>query len=185
VFAYEGSRFYDRAQDAGITAPFDGRGVSLADFDLDGRVDLLITRQGGPPFVARNRYVSTGAMPEPPGFLGLQIVGDGHRVNADAVGVRVKISTARPGAPHAFPTRYREVNCGNGFAAQSMYWLMTALGRYRGPVDVEVRWTDGRLDVHRGLEGNHYYRIGYGAAPELSPPPGAAAVPRIARAGNR
>jgi len=178
VFVHEGSRYYDRAEDAGMPASVvDGRGVLLADFDLDGRMDILITKQAGAPYIARNRYAPNHSMPEPPAFLGLQVVGDGRRVNADAVGTRVKITPARPEAPHAFATQYREVNCGNGFEAQSMYWLLPALGRYRGPVDVEIRWADGRLDTFRGLDPNRYYRLRYGVSPEPTPQPMAAAAP--------
>jgi hypothetical protein len=41
VFVREGERYYNRAADAGLTCSFDGRGVFIADFDLDGRADVL------------------------------------------------------------------------------------------------------------------------------------------------
>jgi enediyne biosynthesis protein E4 len=164
VFLREGSRFYDRAEDAGLRRSFDGRGVALADFDLDGRVALLITAQGAAPFIARNVFVPTDATPEPPGFIGLQLVGDGRRVNRNAVGARVVFRPAG-GGDGGFPPLYREVNAGNGFSAQSMYWIVAGLGRYRGDVEVEIRWTDGTSATHRLTLGG-YYRVAYGATPE-------------------
>lgn len=162
VFVNEGGHFYDRAADAGITRSFDGRGVLLADFDGDGRVDVLLVPQGSRPFLARNRFVPSLALPEPPSFVGLQLAGDGRRVNSNAVGTRIKITPSRPNDPDAPKPLYREVNAGNGFAAQSTYWIVAGLGRYRGPVDAEVWWTDGTIEKLKALEPGRYHRIQYG-----------------------
>ena len=163
VFVREGSRFYERGRDAGINRTFDGRGVILADFDLDGRVDVLVTIQGGAPFISRNTFVATAATPNPPNFIGLQLAADGHRVNRNAIGARVTIRPAH--RDDAVPPTYREVNAGNGYAGQSMHWIVTGLGRYRGEVDAEIRWTDGTVVTHR-LRSGFYYRVAYGATPE-------------------
>jgi hypothetical protein len=164
VFVNDGGRFYDRYADAGIPRSFDGRGVLLADFDMDGRDDVVFVAQGAPTLVMRNIFVATAAMPSPPSFIGLQLSGDGHHVNVNAVGTRVKISPADGSDPHAFAPLFREINAGNGFAAQSMYWIAAGLGLYSGPVDVEVWWTDGTIDTLKGLEPGKYHRISYGAA---------------------
>ena len=64
--------------------------------------------------------------------------------------------------------QYREVNAGNGFAAQSMYSIAAGLGKYRGRVDVEVWWTDGTIETIKGLEPNRYHRIQFGTTPSIS-----------------
>ena len=168
VFVHEGNRFYDRARDAGIERSFDGRGVLLADFDRDGRVDVVIAAQGKAPLIARNTFVPTPAVPVPPGFIGLELAGDGRRVNTDAVGTRLTIRPSHPDDPAVFLPQYREVNAGNGFAAQSMYWIVAGLGRYRGPVDVELWWPDGTIETRRALEPNRYHRLTYGRQAEVS-----------------
>jgi len=165
VFVHEGDRFYERGRDAGIERTFDGRGVTLADLDSDGRIDVLITVPGKAPFIARNIFVPAPAMPEPPSFIGLQLEGDGRRVNRNAVGSGVTIRPVKSGnAP--FPALYREISAGNGFSAQSMYWVVAGLGRYRDDVEVQIRWTDGTVATHR-LKPDCYYHVAYGATPEL------------------
>jgi len=164
VFMHEGARFYDRAADAGILHSFDGRGVLLADFDNDGREDIVFVAQGAPPLLMRNNFVQTAAVPSAPAFVGLELVGDGRKVNTDAVGTRVKITPSEPDDKAAFAPLYREVNAGNGFAAQSMYRVAVGLGQYRGQVNVEVWWTDGSIETRKNLEPGRYYRVLYGAS---------------------
>lgn len=163
VFVRDGARFYDRAADAGVTRSFDGRGVLVADFDTDGRPDVLFVPQGAPYLLARNTFVPTRETPEPPSFFGLRLLGDGRRVSTKAVGTRVKVMPADPDDPDAFPPRWFEVSAGNSMSAQSMDWILAGLGRYRGPVDVEIRWLDGTVETHQGLAPNRYHDVAYGA----------------------
>jgi hypothetical protein len=167
VFIHEGSRFYDRYADAGIPRSFDGRGVLLADFDMDGRTDVVFIAQGVPTLLMSNQFIATVDSPEPPNYVGLQLVGDGRRVNMNAVGTRIKI-TASVGNGESLAPQYREVNAGNGFAAQSMYAITAGLGKYRGRVDVEVWWADGTIETFKGLEPNRYHRIQFGGMPTIT-----------------
>jgi hypothetical protein len=159
VFVREGHRFFKRGEDAGINRSFDGRGVLIADFDVDGRPDVLFVAQGGPYFLARNTFKPTPAQAEPPGFVGIRLRGDGARVPKNAVGSRVVVRPANADAPYAFEPLYREVSAGNGMSAQSMTWIVAGLGNYKGPVDVEIHWSDGSIEEHKRLASGRYHDL--------------------------
>ncbi len=167
VFIRHGGRYYDRADDVGITHDFDGRGVALADFDLDGRIDLLIAPQGGRPLLAKNAITPSDDGSSHAAFVGFKLAGDGVRVNRNAVGSRVKISPSNVNDDNSFLPQYYEINAGNGFAAQSMYWIHAGLGEYTGKVNVEIWWTDGRKDRLGNLALNQYHEIAYGEVEQL------------------
>lgn len=44
-----------------------------------------------------------------------------------------------------------------------MDWVLVGLGRYRGAVDVEIRWLDGKVETLRGLAPGRYHDVRYGA----------------------
>jgi hypothetical protein len=159
VFVREGHRFFNRGPEAGITRSFDGRGVLVADFDVDGRPDVLFVAQGGPYFLARNKFVPTEAIVEKPHFVGVRLLGDGNRVSKNAVGSRVIIRPSSADDPDAFLPLHREISAGNGMSAQSMSWIVAGLGRYQGKVDVEILWTDGSRQVLPGLAPDRYHDV--------------------------
>lgn len=154
-------RFYNRAADVGLTRSFDGRGVVIADFDVDGRPDVLYVPQNAPYFLARNRFEPTSAQPRPPAFVGLRLEGDGLRVPRKPVGTRVRVAPSDAAHADAFKPRYVEVSAGNGMTGQSMDWVLAGLGRYPGKVDVEIRWTNGEVTTLSGLEPNRYHDVRY------------------------
>lgn len=158
VFVREGARFYERAEDVGVHRSFDGRGVLVADFDVDGRPDVLFVPQGAPYLLTRNRFVPTDRTPEAPAFFGLQLEGDGVQVARKPVGTRVRISPAEPEAPHAFSSQWFEISAGNSMSAQSMDWILAGLGAYAGHVDVDIHWLDGTRETLRGLAANRYHQ---------------------------
>jgi enediyne biosynthesis protein E4 len=161
VFVWDGYRFHNRAADVGVTRKFDGRGVVIADFDVDGRPDVLYVAQGAPYFLGRNVFRPTEAQPNQPNWIGLRLQGDGTRVNRDAVGVRVEVvNVARASAPAS--RTYREISVGNGMSSQSMQWVLVGLGDQKEPVDVVVHWTDGTKTNLNALEPNRYHDIQYG-----------------------
>jgi ASPIC and UnbV/FG-GAP-like repeat len=120
--------FKEMAAEAGVDNDSDGRGVAIADFDNDGRLDFYQTNANQPSLLYHN--VTTGAGH----WIELKLVGT--RSNRDAIGARV---TARV----AGATLMREVNGGNGYASQSTTRLHIGLGAATRIDEIEVRWPSG------------------------------------------
>ena len=159
VFVREGTRFWNRAEEVGVSRSFDGRGVLLADFDKDGRPDVLFVTQGQPYALMHNQFMATTSQATAPHWVGLVVGGDGVTINRDAVGVHVVVTASDSAAPGAPLPLHREISAGNGMSAQSSSWISAGLGSYAGDVDVEIRWTNGKTTHVKGLAADRYHPL--------------------------
>jgi hypothetical protein len=123
--------FKEVAAEAGVDRDLDGRGIAVADYDQDGRLDLYQTDVDQPALFYRNRTERPGH------WLALKLIGT--RSNRDAIGARVTVK-ANGG------TWIREVNGGNGYASQSSTWVHVGLGPATRIDAVEIRWPSGRIE---------------------------------------
>jgi hypothetical protein len=122
------------------------RGLATADFDEDGDADLLFVAMDRPPTLLRNDTEAQGS------FIGFALLGAGE--NRDAIGARVIVEDSEGAA------RFRERVSGGSYLSSSDPRLVFGLGAAAGPVkSVTVRWPSGRVDVHRGLAANRYWRL--------------------------
>jgi hypothetical protein len=129
------------------------RALAVGDVDDDGRLDLLITNTNDPPGLLVNR-VENGNR-----WLGLKL--EGPAPNPFAVGARV---TLRAGDRRLV----REVRSGGSFMAQPDLRLHFGLGRHDGPVELEMRWPDGRVQLEKVTEVDRYHTVRY--RPTVSDP---------------
>ena len=131
--------FREMAAEAGVDNLRDGRGIAVADFNNDGRLDMFVTNSNAKP----NLYLNV--VPGKNNFLELKLTGT--RSNRDAIGARV---TVRTGAL----SQIREVNCGNGYAAQSSLRLHFGLSEAGQADRVEVKWPSGTRQVLENVKAN-------------------------------
>jgi len=127
---------------AGVDNDLDGRGVGVADFDRDGRLDLVQTNADQPSLLLRNVSPDAGR------WVQLDLVGAGppQGSNREAIGARVVL--------HAGGERWlREVSGGNGYAGQSSLRLHFGLGDATRVDSVEVRWPSGRVETIAAPDG--------------------------------
>lgn len=124
--------FKEVSAQAGVDNDLDGRGIAMADFDGDGRLDLFQTSAGQPSLLYLNRT------PRAWHWVGLRLVGT--RSNRDAVGAR---ATLRAGGAR----QMREVNGGNGYASQSTRMLYFGLGAAERIESLTVRWPGGAVET--------------------------------------
>lgn len=125
---------------SGLVVPGEGRSVTHADLDDDGRPDLLVGVHDGELRAFLNR-----AAP-PHRFLTVHL--RGGPANPTAVGARVIVWFADGRQQTA------EVYAGNGHLSQSGSASVFGLGEGLAVRQCEVRWPDGRRSIHTaGLEG--------------------------------
>ncbi len=118
----------------------DGRGVAVADFDGDGRLDLAINNNNAAPTIYRNRLAASGNW--------LQLLLAGSSSNPDAVGARVSLTLAADGGQSKTLTRW--VEAGSGYASQSDFPLHFGLGEASDVEAIEITWPSGHVDRLNG-----------------------------------
>ncbi len=126
-----GQVFKDISADAGVDNDLDGRGVAVADFDSDGKLDFYQTNADQPALLYHGEAQGAGNW--------IQLKLEGAKLNRDAVGARV---TVKAGALNMM----REVDGGNGYSGQSTLRLHFGLGTAAKADAIEIRWPDGHKE---------------------------------------
>ncbi len=132
LFHNDGVGFKDVAKQHGLDSTKDGRGVGVADFDNDGRLDVIVANAGETPLLYRNQA--------PKVHHWVQFRLQGTRSAKSAVGARVTVGAGDE-------TQIRFVDGGNSFAGQSSARLHFGLGSAKRLDRVEVRWPGGPAEI--------------------------------------
>lgn len=136
--------FHEMAAAAGVDNLRDGRGIAVADFNNDGRLDMFVTNSNAKPNLYQN------VIENPDNFLELKLIGT--KSNRDAIGARVTIHAGGL-------AQIREVNCGNGYAAQSSLRLHFGLGEANQVDRMEIRWPSQTVQVLEHVKANQILTI--------------------------
>jgi hypothetical protein len=146
LFHNSGGRFVDVAREIGadFAAPKVARGAAFADIDLDGDLDVLVTTNGGPAHLYRNRL----SLPNGAVRLNLR----GSRSNRDAIGARVRM---RVGS--SWLTRL--VRTGSSYLSQSELPLTFGLGPRSAADEVIIEWPSGTQEKIGSLAAGRIYTV--------------------------
>ncbi|MCI0651656.1 MAG: FG-GAP-like repeat-containing protein [Planctomycetes bacterium] len=160
-------QFVDVAPALGWGEETCARGTLLADFDDDGDLDVLVTRQLAPAALFENVRDFTGGGEGgggPPAWIGFSLRGDGKTCNRDAAGSRVRVLYEEAGER---AEQMREVMITNAFAAQGDRRVLFGLGAHRAPVEVRVAWHGApeREICYGQLDPGRYHAIEQGSTP--------------------
>lgn len=130
----EARRFTNVAYEAGpaFQTPIVGRGASIGDFDNDGRLDLLIVNDEGPPLLLHNENVVENH------WIGIRLVG--KTCNRDGVGARVLVKAGNR-------TYVHDEQLAGGYISGQDPRLHFGLGTAQKVDSIEVRWPGGSRDV--------------------------------------
>lgn len=155
--------FHDVADSAGILNFYRGRGAALADFNMDGLLDLVEVNYGAPTRLWRNLGSGDARYPAPMGnWLSLGISEPG--TNRDAIGSWVEVKAGDR-------VQRRELTVGGGHAGGQLGWIHFGLGT-ANTVQVRVQWPDGVTSEWMDVPINHYATIDRGSrAPALRQAP--------------
>jgi hypothetical protein len=152
-----GKGFEDVAANLGraFAQPKIGRGAAVADFDLDGDVDILITENNGPARLYRNDHTSGRRS------IRLELIGTAS--NRDAIGAEVVVEVG--GAKQR-----QRVHSGSSYLSQSELPLTFGLGREDQIDRALVRWPCGREEEFPRLQAGRRYRLIEGKGVDESSP---------------
>src|SRR5262249_2400021 len=139
-----GAGFKDHAGRHGVDSIRDGRGVAIADFDNDGRLDLFVANANSEPFLYRNVQTT--------GNHWAQLLLEGTKSNRQAVGAQVRLTAGGK-------TYLSFVNGGNGFGAQSTSRVHFGMGEADRIERVEIRWPSGLKQVMENLAPDRLYKV--------------------------
>ncbi|HLK22384.1 MAG TPA: FG-GAP-like repeat-containing protein, partial [Bryobacteraceae bacterium] len=120
------------------------RGAAFADFDRDGRVDIVVTRLNEAPLVLRNTSAKTGH------WLALEL--RGTRSNRDAIGARVHLVTERG-------EQWNRVTTAVGYASSSERTVHFGLGSADRVKRLEIEWPCGTKQTLENLAADRYVSI--------------------------
>ena len=118
------------------------QGIALADLDLDGDLDLIVTRLNAPVALMRN----DASAPR----VAVRLMGAAP--NSSAIGARVTVR-----AP-SLPAQQREMTSGGYYLSGSVAELTFATGTDTAVV-IEVAWADGKRSLLEGARVNRLYEI--------------------------
>ncbi|HZR19437.1 MAG TPA: CRTAC1 family protein [Verrucomicrobiae bacterium] len=120
------------------------RGSAVADFDNDGRMDVLVTTMGDRPFLLHNRDQSGNH------WLTLDLVGT--KSNRDGFGSTIKVVA---GGKELFA----EARCAFGFLMQSDRRPHFGLGKAASVDRVQIKWPSGQLQELTNVKADQILNV--------------------------
>jgi hypothetical protein len=130
-------KFVEAGDLSGIALASRGRGAVIADFNMDGMLDLVVINRSGLTSVFRNLGAKNKEVPEKPKTMGnwLQIELQQKGSNRNAVGALISIKSGNN-------NRTRRVRIGGGHASGSLGFIHVGLGVAERAM-IRIKWPDG------------------------------------------
>src|SRR5262249_13751994 len=123
-----------QAMGQAFATPRVGRGAAYADINNDGRLDLLLSTNGGPAYLFRNEPPSAG-----PANHSLRIKLNGAKSNRDGIGAAVRLTSNGE-------TQMQMLHSGSSYLSSSELILTFGLAQRDKADSIEIRWSSGQTD---------------------------------------
>jgi enediyne biosynthesis protein E4 len=138
-------KFQNASNEGGVpfTAPIVARGAAWGDYDNDGRLDVLVTTNGGPAYLWHNETQTSNH------WMMFKLIG--VKSNRDGIGSVVTVKTGR----HTYRSAVRS---GSSYLSASDLRAHFGLGA-DAAATVEVRWPSGVTDVIAGVAADRLWTL--------------------------
>jgi enediyne biosynthesis protein E4 len=132
--------FRDVSSEAGFTLARAHRGCAFADFDNDGRVDVVVSALGEPAELWQN------VSPDPNHWLMLKLTGT--RSNRDGIGAKIHLGN-----------QFNHVTTAVGYASSSSSIVHFGTGKLEKIERIEIRWPSGTVQILQNVETNQLLEV--------------------------
>ena len=143
VFANLGDgTFWDVSSEAGpdFQAPRAHRGCAFADFNQDGKIDVVVACLGEPAELWQN------VSPDSNDWIVLKLIGT--RSNRDGIGARVRIGK-----------QWNHMTSAVGYASSSHFGVHFGLGKMAKIPEIEIHWPSGIVQVLHEVPSNQRLEV--------------------------
>ncbi len=110
-----------------------GRGAAYGDINNDGRLDLLLSTNGGPAYLFENDATGSATNKS----LRMKLIGT--KSNRDGIGTVVKLTTGGE-------TQSQMMRSGSSYLSASELVLTFGLGQREQAETIEIRWPSGQIE---------------------------------------
>jgi len=121
-----------------------GGGMAIGDLNNDGRIDAVVSTNGGPPHVLLNMTETNNH------WITLRLIG--HKSNRDGIGAQVKIVTTQG-------SQWGTVTTSSGYLSASDPRLQFGLGKELAVERIEIRWPSGIQQVLTNVKGDRQITV--------------------------
>lgn len=142
-------RFREVGEEAGVASFRTSRGAALADFNLDGLLDLVVVNRGDKAQLWRNASRDAGR------FVAVKLRQEGP--NRDAAGAWIELRRDKA-------VSRREITVGGGHAGGQSGWIHFGLGQ-SGTAELRVLWPGGEEGEWQPVEADGFYIVERGKPP--------------------
>ncbi len=134
-------KFKEAGEAAGVASVATSRGAALADFNLDGLLDLVVVNRWETAQLYRNTSSSAGSW--------IQVKLRQPAPNVDAIGAWLEVKRGDK-------VMRREITVGGGHASGQSGWWHFGLGD-AASIELRVIWPDGSRGDWQKVDGNGFY----------------------------
>lgn len=128
----------------GLQEPWVGRGMAIGDLDNDGRVDAVVTTNGGAAHILHNETPTANH------WITLTLVG--HKSNRDGIGALIRVTTPAG-------SQWETVSTSRGYLSSSDPRAHFGLGSGIVAQAIEIRWPSGIVQTLKNVAGDRILRV--------------------------